>query len=132
MTIRRTPVRLPSRRSKYRAKPCVVHGFRFASQAEARHYGELLKLGSIGVLKNLELQPRFPLVVNGVQIGTYVGDFRYQIEELIWGEGKDHGRCWSNWHDVVCDVKGFKTEAYKIKKKLVEALYGVSILEVKA
>jgi len=47
-------------------------------------------------------------------VTTYVADFRYKNKE-----GKE----------VVEDVKGFKTAIYRLKKKLVKAYYGISILE---
>lgn len=59
---------------KYRAKPTVVDGFRFASQAEARRYKELLLLGQAGQVRNLELQPRFDLHVGGVKTATYIAE----------------------------------------------------------
>lgn len=61
-----------------------------------------------GKIKNLELQPRVPLMVNGQKIGYYVGDFRYTT---------DDGRV------VLEDVKSpaTVTPIYKLKKKILEA-----------
>lgn len=112
-------------RSKYRAKPTVVDGFRFASQAEARRYRELLLLGQAGRLRNLELQPRFSLKVDGVTVATYVADFRYEERRL------DRVALRYLWDDVVEDVKGMKTPMYRLKKKFVEAQYGVQIRETR-
>ena len=33
---------------------------------------------------------------------------------------------------IVEDVKGYRTEAYQLKKKLMRAVYGIEITEVKA
>ena len=107
-------------RSKYHAQPTIVHGFRFASQAEARRYGELLLLGRAGELRNLELQPRFPITSGGAVVAVYVADFRYEEQRF--------GR---TWHDVVEDVKGVQTPVYKLKKRLVEAQYGIQIRETR-
>lgn len=119
------------RTAKYRAKPTYVHGVRFASKAEARRYQELLLLGKVGVLRNLELQPRFPIMVNGIRVADYVGDFRYELEEMRFNEGGLDGRCWTEWIDVVEDVKGMKTPMYRLKKKMVEAQYGIQIRETR-
>lgn len=82
---------------------------RFASQAEYRRYLELKLFAT-----NLELQPKFPIVVNNKKICTYVADFKYL---------DDKG------NEVIEDVKGVKTPVYKLKKKLVEALYPIKIIE---
>lgn len=106
-------------RSKYHATPTVVDGFRFASMAEARRYRELLLMQRAKQIHNLELQPPFDLKVVGakgvVRVGRYVADFRY---DLPTGES------------VVEDVKGVKTALYRLKKKMVEAQYGIQITEV--
>lgn len=104
------------RRSKFHAIPTVVNGWRFDSQAEARRYQQLLLLGAAGDLDNLELQPAFRIVVAGVPIATYRADFAY--------------RALPSQALVVEDVKGVKTPVYRLKKKLVEALYGLTIQEV--
>ena len=103
-------------RNKYRAIPTVIDGIRFASKAEARRYGELKLLKNAGKIRNLELQPKYLLDVGGKRIGTYIADFRYRLDGVL----------------IVEDVKGFCTPVYKLKKKLVEALYGITITEVKA
>lgn len=93
--------------SKYSAKPTFVDSIRFASKAEARRYSELKALERAGLISHLELQPRFPLIVNGVVVCTYVGDFRYL----------------ENGKSVTEDVKGMKTDVYAIKRKLLLATH---------
>lgn len=104
---------------KFNAKRTVIDGFTFASQAEARRYSELLLLQRARKLQNLELQPPFDLKVVGargvVKIGRYVADFRYDLP---------------NGESVVEDVKGMKTALYRLKKKHVEAQYGITITEI--
>lgn len=101
---------------KYHSVPTVVDRYRFASKREARYYQNLKLLEKAGAIQDIELQPAFPLVVNGVLIGKYVSDFRYVDCET--GEV------------VTVDVKGFRTKEYKLKKRLVEALYPVQIVEI--
>lgn len=106
---------LPFAQHKYGAKATTVDGHRFASQAEARRYGELKLLEKAGEITNLELQPKYPLLVNGVVIAHYVGDFRYHVKGL----------------PVVEDVKGVKTPLYRLKKKMLRAQYGIEIAETR-
>lgn len=102
--------------NKYRAKPKVVDGIRFASTHEANRYMELKMLLRAGKIKELELQKRLPLAVNSELICHYVCDFVYKPVpwrgEVIWE-----------------DAKGVITDVYKLKKKLVKAIYGIDILE---
>ena len=100
--------------SKYRAVRTTVNGLEFASQKEARRYQALLLLERAGQIRDLELQPRFPCRVNDLLVCTYVADFRYS-ENGAW---------------IVEDVKGMKTDVYRIKAKLVKALYGITIREI--
>ena len=100
-------------KNKYRAQPVVIDGIRFASKREGTRYMELKLLEKAGQIKNLELQPRYDLIVNGVNCGFYKGDFRY------FEGGKR----------VVEDVKGVRTPVYSLKAKLVKALYSVEIKE---
>lgn len=110
---------------KYRAVPTVVDGIRFASKAEARRYGELKMLEKAGKIEDLELQPIFPIEVNDVRVGLYRGDFAYYPTHK---DGAFKGAIIG--HRVVEDVKGMKTPMYRLKKKLVEAIYGIQITEV--
>lgn len=102
--------------SKYRAEPTTVDGIRFASKREAARYRELRLMEQAGHIRGLELQPRYPMVVNGLTVCVYVADFRYVAAD---------GRA------VVEDVKGVRTPAYVIKSKLLKALHGVEVSEVK-
>lgn len=104
--------------TKYGAKRTEYAGRVYASKAEARRAVELEASRMAGLIDSLEEQVAFPLVVQGVKVGTYVCDFQYR--EVATGRL------------VVEDVKGVKTAAYRIKKKLVRALYGVEIQEVAA
>ena len=103
------------RRSKYGAVKTVVDGITFDSKAEARRYGELKLLQAAGVIKDLEMQPRYDITINDKFCAFYKADFRYLQDGAF----------------VVEDVKGMKTPMYRLKKKLVEALYPhVEIMEI--
>jgi len=95
-------------RSKYRAIRTTVDGLTFASKAEAARYSDLKLLERSGYITGLILQPRFPLIVEGKKICSYVADFSFKDRE---------GR------HVIEDVKGVQTPVYKLKSKLFHALY---------
>ena len=102
------------RKNKFNAKKTEVDGIVFDSKAEAKRYTELKLLEKANVISDLRLQPKFDCVVNGKKICTYRADFDYYEADKY-----------------VCeDVKGFKTPVYRLKKKLVEALFEVIIIEI--
>jgi len=107
------PASPPSPTSKYHAKKTTVDGIAFASKGEASRY-QMLKLEQqVGAISNLRLQVPYPCTVNDRPICTYIADFVYIRDGA----------------EVVEDFKGFRTPEYKLKKKLVEALHGITILE---
>ena len=116
--------------SKYRNKRCVIDGHNFDSHREGKRYTELKLLERIGEIKELELQPEFTFMLpNGKLLRSgaagrprkYVADFRYKEKRKSRGQ--------PTWHVVVEDVKGAKTEIYKIKRDLMRDLNGILIKE---
>lgn len=105
------------RHGKYNAQPTVVDGVRFASKSEAERDRQLQLCVRAGVVTNLKRQPRYPLTVCGVTVGTYVGDWEYiDMENSIDGSREAPY--------LVCeDRKGVLTPLFKLKWKLVKALY---------
>lgn len=113
---------------KYGAKPTVVDGVRFASKKEARRYSALKLMVAAGQIEALELQPRFPLVIHSTPVVirskgfpngrpvAYIADFAYR-EFDAHGPGVR----------IVEDVKGMDTPVSRLKRALVEAIYGVRV-----
>ena len=101
---------------KYGAKKTEIDGFVFDSKREANYYAELKLRERAGEIVDLELQPKFECRVNGNLICNYIADFRF----VYTGSG---------FQETV-DVKGMKTPVYRLKKKLVEALFNITITEV--
>lgn len=118
----KAPRKLTTGRSKYRAIRTTVDGVTFASKAEARRYEHLRVLEDLGAIGQLMLQPKFSLIVSGRKVGTYIADFQYRVME----SGQPDGPL------VIEDVKGMLTPVYRLKKKMVEAQYGITITEVRA
>jgi hypothetical protein len=101
--------------NKYKAIKTEVDGITFDSKKEARRYQDLKLLEKSGAISKLILQPSLRIEVNGVKVCDYRADFSYY----------DNGTNKRIWEDV----KGVKTSIYRLKKKLVFALYGIEILE---
>lgn len=102
-----------------RAIKVEADGYTFDSKREFERYRELRALCAAGEIDALEIHPRFELAVNGIKVGRYTADFRYWDLKL--------GRV------VVEDVKSYlsaKRRDYVLRRKLVEAIYGIEVVEV--
>ena len=110
---------LPNQKqSKYKNKKVKVNGKVFDSKKEAKRYCELIKLEQAGLIKDLETQKKFLLLDSFKKNGktykqiSYYADFVYFDVYLK--------------KTIVEDVKAskyFKTDVYKLKKKLFEFIY---------
>ena len=100
--------------NKWKNKPTTIDGITFDSKKEAEYYCELKLLKRAGLVKDFEmqvpyqLQPGYKRDGRAVRAITYVADFR-----ITYPDG----------HVEVVDVKGAKTEVYKIKKKILLYLH---------
>ena len=96
----------------------TVDGITFDSLAEANRW-KVLRLAEIaGRISRLERQVKYPCEVNGIHVCTMILDFEYLNEtgQLVTEDQKSaHTR---------------KDPVYRIKKKLVEAIYGIQVREV--
>lgn len=101
--------------NKYNARKTVVDGIQFDSIRESKRYGELKLLERAGEIRNLKIHHKYDIVVNRQKVCTYASDFDYYTKD--------------NWH-IVEDVKGVKTPVYRLKKKLMKALYNIDIQEI--
>lgn len=97
-------------RHKFGAVPTYVDGVRFASKREAAYYGQLVMAKTAKELLFFLRQVPFHLP----------GGVRYVV---------DFAEFWANGEVRFTDVKGMKTPTYIAKRKLVEALYPIQILE---
>jgi hypothetical protein len=106
------------RKHKYNAKATVYKGKTYPSKKEANRALRLDILKNANddherVVSVVE-QVKLPIVVNDKHICSYVLDFKVE-----YADGRIEYE----------DTKGFKTPEYKIKKKLIEAIYGITIKE---
>lgn len=112
------------KKNKYNNQKPIFNGHKFDSNRELQRYKILLFAEKSGKIKNLERQVKFILIPtqrdeNGKLLErevSYYADFVYTDAKtgLL----------------IVEDVKGVKTDAYIIKRKLMLALYGIQIKEV--
>lgn len=100
--------------TKYRAVPTTVDNITFASKREANRYFELKVLQRAGEISDLTCHPRFPLVVRGTKVCTYIADFSYRDKTGAL---------------VVEDVKSkpTMTAAFRLKAKLLQAIEGITV-----
>lgn len=97
--------------SKYGNRKVEVDGFTFDSAKEARYYGDLKIRQRAGEVVMFLQQVPFHLP----------GSTKYIADFLVFlADGTVE----------VIDVKGVRTDVYKLKKRQVEALYPVTIKEV--
>lgn len=109
--------------SKYHSKKTTIDGIIFDSKKEANRYAELKMLERCGAIRELRLQPTYLLQEGFKKNGKTYRKIEYKADFEYFDIQK--GKV------IVEDVKGVKTEVYKIKKKLFEYKYPeLTIMEV--
>jgi len=98
---------------KYKNKKPEVDGIVFDSKKEAAYYINLKILREAGKIKDFHLQPVFELLEPKKDLVTGRGIYYRADFKVINNDGSEE----------VIDVKGYKTYAYKLKKKLLLAKY---------
>ncbi len=104
-------------RNKYGARKLTApDGQVFDSVKEYQRWGELKILQRAGVISKLRRQVTYELIPKqqGERACNYIADFVYVNDK---GE------------TVVEDSKGYKTEVYRLKKKLMLWVHGIRIKE---
>lgn len=102
--------------NKYRNKKVVYDGIKFDSIREATRYNQLKIFQKAGLISGLKLQVPFVLIPKS-RYGRaikYVADFVY----------------YENGEMVVEDTKGFKTDVYRLKKRMMLETHGIEIKEI--
>lgn len=115
-----------NKQSKYKNKKVAVNGKVFDSKKEAKRYIELIKLEQAGLIKDLETQKKFLLLDTFKKNSTTYKQISYYADFVYFDVYSKK--------TIVEDVKAskyFKTEVYKIKRKLFEYKYpDLTITEV--
>jgi len=108
-------------RANGRSKYGAVRTGKYASKKEANRAAELELMERENLIGPVSKQLRFQILPPAPDLGykgglNYVCDFRYH--DLVTDK------------IVVEDVKGFLTPVYKLKKRLMAQLLGITITEV--
>lgn len=98
-------------RHKFRAIPTEVDGIKFSSKKEAKRFRELRLLEKSGELLFFLRQTPWHLP----------GNVKYLSDFFCF---------WKDQTATIEDVKGMRTPMYILKKKQVEAIYGIAISEI--
>jgi len=108
--------------NKFHATKTTVDGLKFDSKHEATVYQELAAELAVGRIHHLQRQRVFPLIVPAKKDGLPIVVGRYTADFTCVRDGELE----------VIDAKSraTKTEAYQLRKKLFEALYGLPIIEM--
>ena len=105
----------PSRYTRASKARRTVDGHTFDSLAEVKRYGELKVRELLGEVSDIETQHKFECTVNGIHVLSYKVDFAYTDRE--------RGRM---YEEIKSGRSGSERD-WKLRVKLVEALYGVKI-----
>lgn len=102
----------------YNKKTQTIDGMVFDSRKEALRYGELKLMERAGLVKDIQTQVKFELIPkqDGERACYYIADFIYTDCET--------------GQRVVEDTKGYRTEVYRIKRKLMLYRHNIKIKEV--
>lgn len=108
--------------SKYRNEKVYLDGIKFDSNRECQRYIELKTMLNAGLIKDLELQKRFVLQDGYEMQGKKIRPITY-VADFVYFDIEKH-------KTVVEDVKGMRTDVYKMKKKMFEYRYQIPITEI--
>lgn len=125
------------RRSKYGNRKTMVDGITFDSKKEANRFRELQLLERAGKITALQRQVKYVLIPTQREFsneiykkGAHQGHFKPgKVLEKECSYIADFAYIQDGAY-VVEDTKGVRTEAYKIKRKLMLERYGIQIKEV--
>ena len=106
-------------RSKYGNLKTEYNGTIFMSKKEANYAMQLdfqkKAKNKADKVISYTMQVPFQVIMNGKKICKYLADFK-----VLYADGREE----------IIDVKGVRTQMYRLKKKLVEAQFGIEIKEV--
>ena len=97
----------------------TIDGRVFASGLEAQHYAGLKLQERLGEIRDIVCQPSWRLDVEGVHIGTYTADFGFTV--VATGRRE------------IIEVKSSGTKkdaAYRLRRRLAQALHKIAVVEV--
>lgn len=108
--------------TKYGNKKTLVDGIWFDSKKEAARYQDLKLLQAAKIIRNLMVQQVFELAPSIIINGRKRPPLRYKADFTYFDDRQGGGF-------VVEDVKGFRTEGYRIKRHLMKTEHDIEVLE---
>jgi len=97
--------------SKYKAKKTKIDGITFDSKMEANYYGTLKMRKMAGEIVHFDIHP----------IVTLPGNIQWKLDFIVYYPDK---------RIEAIDVKGFETQAFKLKQKLFNSTHPLAPLAV--
>lgn len=124
----------PERSSKYHSEECTIDGETFDSRREARRWMDLRLLQQAGEIRDLRRQVKFVLIPTqrepdeigprgGVKPGKVIEKEASYIADFVYTDAR-------TGEMIVEDSKGFRTDAYILKRKMMLFVHGIRITEV--
>lgn len=101
------------RQPKYRNKRCEMDDIKFDSLRERNYYANLRRMEIAGLIRKLQVHPRYPIIINKHKVCDVVLDFSFE--------------CVKSGIVSHVDVKGMDTPVSRLKRKMVEAQYGILV-----
>lgn len=101
--------------NKYSNKKIIVDGIEFESKLEARRWQQLKLLQKAGNIKDLRRQIKFELQPSYIKNDKVIQSINYVADFVYYDLNKRQF--------IIEDTKGYKTEIYKLKKKILEYKY---------
>ena len=106
--------------NKYRNTKKKVDGISFDSEKEANYYSQLKLLERANEIVKFERQVKMPIEINNIHIANYILDFKvyYPDGSVKYVDIKAQDKKTKKW---------ITTDVFKLKKKLIEAIYKIKI-----
>ena len=122
-------------RSKYGARKVEIDGMTFDSKKEARYYLFLREAERKGEISGLRMQVPYELIpaihekvtvhlkTKDKEVERCIQKAVHYIADFVYYDN-------ATGKEEVVDVKGIRTEGYKLKKKMMLAFKGIALTEV--
>ena len=104
--------------NKYHAVKANIDGFTFDSKAEAQYYIALREMAKTGEIQDLVVHPAYRLQESFTYNEKKERPIAYEADFQFLEDGAVH----------VVDVKGVRTEVYKLKRKLFLYKFGKDVV----
>ena len=103
----------PVKKNKYGAQKTEADGYVFDSKKESAHWLKLRRMEEAGLIHNLKRQTELPFFLKGKKMFVYKPDMEYDDD--------------TGHHYVDTKSPATITPVFKLKKKIIEAEYGITI-----